>query len=333
MRNYGMFSRQNLPILVTSFNRPDCLHRVLIAIKAAGCTNLYFASDGPRNKVDELDIQRCIAIFREYFPEVPNDKYLLRGINLGCRLAMYENIKWFFGNVEYGVVLEDDCLPSENFFDVMIYGLTNFASKKDIFMISGYNPIAIDGLSNNQICYIKSIYPLVWGWGSWSNRMSRYSLDFRDYGNVVHSAQSLSKKYQWTWSAIAKWRQTMKLAGRGVFNTWDYSLTASAWRERMYSLHPSHNLIENIGFDSRATHTTKNPPSWATHKFERRKLSVKTSRVISYGMLESIRDQRIGRQVFSLHFKGFMRFQISRARMEITSLLQRTKLNQSRIRD
>ena len=43
-------------------------------------------------------------------------KTLFRDKNLGCKYAVSSAIDWFFENEEMGIILEDDCLPSQSFF-------------------------------------------------------------------------------------------------------------------------------------------------------------------------------------------------------------------------
>ena len=43
-------------------------------------------------------------------------KTLFREKNLGCKLAVSSGIDWFFENEGMGIILEDDCFPSQSFF-------------------------------------------------------------------------------------------------------------------------------------------------------------------------------------------------------------------------
>jgi hypothetical protein len=54
---------------------------------------------------------------------------------------------------------------------------------------------------------------------------------------------------------------------KGLIDTWDYSLTASAWRNGTKSLQFNYNSIINIGFDSAATHTVNKKPKWVPTTF------------------------------------------------------------------
>ena len=105
------------PVLLLIFNRPDITLRVFEQIKLAQPSKLYIAADGPRDNVpterELCDAARDILNFVDWECEV---KTLLRDINLGCKYAVSNSIDWFFENEEEGIILEDDCLPNDDFF-------------------------------------------------------------------------------------------------------------------------------------------------------------------------------------------------------------------------
>ena len=300
-------TKENIPILITSFNRPDLLSKVLGATKASGCLNIYFATDGPRNLDDKHKIQECIDILLSFFPAIQPKQILRHEVNLGCRIAMATNIKWFFGQVDLGIVLEDDCLPSPHFFDYLISTLEKFQSDGEVFLVSGYSPIAWHGSESIR----KSIYPLVWGWGSWADRIEKYEQNFKDYRKVVAQGHDLGRGKAWGFFGKFKWRLIMKHAGNGTFNTWDYSLTATAWRKQMYSIHSSTNFIENLGFRKDATHTNKDAPIWARRTLDANTTEGSLIPRLGYREKEANLDLELSRQIFTTTLKGWLRLKLS----------------------
>jgi len=99
------------------FNRPDTTQQVFEAIRQAKPPRLYVAADGPRaDKAGEHE--KCKEV-RQIATNVDWDcevKTLFREKNLGCRVGVSTAIDWFFENEEEGIILEDDCLPSQSFF-------------------------------------------------------------------------------------------------------------------------------------------------------------------------------------------------------------------------
>jgi len=276
-------------------------------VSYSNCQNIYFATDGPKNLIDEKKISECEKILFQFYPNITSNQILKHEFNLGCRLAMARNISWFFNQVEVGIVLEDDCLPSPSFFDYMIDTLEQFKHNEEIFMVSGYSPITWQNQENLRM----SIYPLVWGWGSWSDRIIKYELDFKDHKDLVAKAEVLGLQSVWGFFGRVKWRLLMKMAGIGALDTWDYSLTATAWRNRKYCIHTSINYIENIGFRDDATHTRKKAPKWAKRDFGKGTRSANCNTAMRYGPDQAEFDFELGLQIFGTNFNGWLRLKLS----------------------
>ena len=104
-------------VLFLVFNRPDTTKQVFKAIRQAKPPRLYVAADGPRadkpGEAEKVEQARRIAMQVDWDCEV---KTLFREKNLGCGKAVSSAIDWFFENEEEGIILEDDCLPSQSFF-------------------------------------------------------------------------------------------------------------------------------------------------------------------------------------------------------------------------
>ena len=103
----------NTPILFLVFNRPEETKLVLDGIRAIQPKQLFIAADGPRKNVAS-DTELCRLTRELIVSNIDWDcdvKTLFREDNLGCAKAVSGAITWFFENVEYGIILEDDCLP------------------------------------------------------------------------------------------------------------------------------------------------------------------------------------------------------------------------------
>ncbi len=129
----------NTPILFLTFNRLEETKQVFNEIKKYGPSKLYLASDGPRkNKEGEREIVKKI---REYILDnitwPCKVKILFRHKNLGCKYAVSSAIDWFFKNERRGIILEDDCLPSQSFFRFCEEMLTKYKNDREIMQISG----------------------------------------------------------------------------------------------------------------------------------------------------------------------------------------------------
>lgn len=251
-------------VLITFFNRPDNLRKLLIAIGPREDLDIYFAADGPRHLEDKNLIDECWQLISRYLPEHEDTKSLMRESNLGCKFAMKGNIDWFFTQVNRGIILEDDCIPNSDFFDFTIAALDKFNENKEIFGIAGS-----DFIKSNKILpetsFRLSRFPMVWGWATWSDRWGKYRVEIPD-GNKITKitadklfANRINPRYWFFKNVFA--RRFLEVE-KGIINTWDYSLVATLWRQDMKFLQLNGNSVVNVGFDQRATHTKGEAASW-----------------------------------------------------------------------
>ena len=106
----------NTPVAFVIFNRPDTTRQVFTEIANARPSKLLVVGDGPRpNRSGEAT--RCAAA-RAVIERVDWDCEVLTNyseVNLGCRRRVSSGLDWVFDTVEEAIVLEDDCLPREQF--------------------------------------------------------------------------------------------------------------------------------------------------------------------------------------------------------------------------
>ncbi|MDP2237968.1 MAG: nucleotide-diphospho-sugar transferase [Bacteroidales bacterium] len=240
------------PVLFLVFNRPDATKQVFEAIRKAKPPRLYVAADGPRISKDgeaQLVQQvRSIATNVDWDCEV---KTLFRDENLGCKYAVSVAITWFFQQEEQGIILEDDCLPSQSFFLFCEELLGRYKDDLRVWHISGNN--FQNGVKRGESSYYFSKFNHIWGWASWANRWSNYDVEIKSYdsfiaNNVLNDLFELDqdKKY---------WSNIFDLVNNGKIDTWDYQWTYTVWVNSGLSVLPNKNLVSNIGFGPTATHT------------------------------------------------------------------------------
>jgi hypothetical protein len=243
----------NTPVLFLIFNRPDTTLRVFKAIRQVSPKYLYIAADGPRpDRIGEKE--KCEAT-RAIIKQVDWDcevKTLFREKNLGCGKAVSSAITWFFDNVEQGIILEDDCLPHEDFFGYCEVLLEYYKNKPKVMFIGGSN--FQDGKKWGDASYYFSAINHVWGWASWRRAWQKYDFTLSKINELQFDA--ISKNYSKTISESNYWKKIFLRMKNNAIDTWDYQLLFSIWNASGISVIPNVNLISNIGFGDGATHTT-----------------------------------------------------------------------------
>ncbi|SVD11842.1 uncharacterized protein METZ01_LOCUS364696, partial [marine metagenome] len=167
------------PVLFLIFNRPDTTKQVFSAIQKARPPRLYVAGDGPRpeqsNEDEICEIARSIATNVDWDCEV---KTLFRDQNLGCQLAVSQAISWFFENEPEGIILEDDCLPSQSFFLFCQELLELFRNDENVGAICGFYSNELD--YKPSASYFFSRYLRVWGWAGWRRTFEGYDSQIKN---------------------------------------------------------------------------------------------------------------------------------------------------------
>jgi hypothetical protein len=247
------------PVLFMVFNRPETTVRVFETIRQVRPTKLYVAADGPRlnkNEINKIEEVRNIATKVDWPCDV---KTLFQNENLGCKIAVVTAIDWFFKNEREGIILEDDCLPDITFFRYCSEMIERYREDSRIAIISGTN---IYKTRSNEESYYFSKRPEIWGWATWRRVWSKYDQEMKCLGELITNknfVQSFDSGNDYEY-----WKKILERVKNGKVNTWDAQILYLLFCEGMLSIHPSENLVKNIGFGVEATHTN-NPESFLAH--------------------------------------------------------------------
>ena len=238
-------------VLFLIFNRPDTTKQVFEAIRKAKPPRLYVAADGPRadkpGEAEKVEQVREIAMQVDCDCEV---KTLFREENLGCGKAVSSAITWFFENEEEGIILEDDCLPSQSFFWFCEELLERYRGDMRIWHIGGYKHFE---LGHDKFSYNFSFYTPIWGWATWKRAWKYYDFDLSSYRlfrnelknyNLFRSQKETNHR-----------KMILDKVCSGSIDTWDYQWNFCVRINSGLSIRPSKNLVKNIGFGNNATHT------------------------------------------------------------------------------
>ncbi|MCL2295428.1 MAG: nucleotide-diphospho-sugar transferase [Spirochaetes bacterium] len=245
----------DIPILFLVFNRLDTTKQVFEEIRKAAPKKLYVASDGPRdNREGE---KKKVEAVRDYVLNSIDWNCELITLflekNLGCGKAVSNAITWFFENEEMGIILEDDCLPSQSFFPYCKELLGKYKNDTQIYHITGYNPLTSTKtpysyyFARNQHC---------WGWATWKRAWKHYNFDITDL-EVFIQTKKINKIFNRN-ADRDYWLNIFKKMEKHEIDTWDYQWTYSIFNNNGLCINPAENLITNIGFGPDATHTITN---------------------------------------------------------------------------
>lgn len=242
----------NVPILFLIFNRPEETSKVFEEIRKIKPAKLYIAADGPRlgKESDIVNCKKTRTIVNNIDWECQTFT-LFRDTNLGCGKAVSSSISWFFNQEEEGIVIEDDCLPHQDFFYYCRDLLSKYRNSDKVMFIGGTNYQQIENQHNNSYYY--STFSHVWGWASWARVWKQYDLDLKRYPKN-NFKEILTETFKYN-DLIKYWMQCYAVINRRLIDTWDYQLSISILYNKGLCIIPSKNLVSNIGFTTNSTHT------------------------------------------------------------------------------
>ncbi|MDR2057984.1 MAG: glycosyl transferase [Dysgonamonadaceae bacterium] len=249
----------NTAILLLIFNRLDTTQKVFEKIRSAKPKRLYVAADGPR---DADEAQKCEIVRNTIINQIDWEcslKTLFRDKNWGCREGVTQAISWFFENEIEGIILEDDCLPSDSFFGFCSQLLEKYRYDERIGHISGSNDQC--GNKRGDGTYYFSALTGVWGWAGWRRVWKDYDIEMKSYP-LFEQFNYLEKmpSHAPFW---AYWRHKFKTHYENKsFNSWDFQYAYLNLINNRLCINPNVNLTSNIGCSSaEAAHSDPNNPA------------------------------------------------------------------------
>jgi len=235
------------------FNRPDLTGVVFEQIKKARPKRLFIAGDGPRkDKPGDDDLCRQTRDLVLQGIDWPCEvKTLFRGENLGCKMAVSSAITWFFEQVEEGIILEDDCAPHPAFFGYCQELLEKYRSDTQVNFISG---TCLPGSASHvSDSYYFSKFSIIWGWATWRRVWQQYDVAIKDW-QYLKNSDWLENVFYGNGYFATGFKRLFESIDQG-YDTWDFQLFFLNLKSNSFNIHPAKNLISNIGFDERGTHT------------------------------------------------------------------------------
>jgi hypothetical protein len=243
------------PIILIVFNRPASTARVLSALAEVAPRRLFVVGDGPRSghATDGMRVKQVRELFDclAWPCDLVTD---FAATNLGCRRRVVSGLTWAFDQVEEAIILEDDIIPSRDFFRFCGELLGRYRDDDRIGSISGMNFVGERYASDSSYAFSK--YNLFWGWATWRRAWARYDDAMTCVGKS--GAEGLDALLARTFTLYRErvyWKRVLQRTACDRINSWGYRWLLSCWQAGMLGIAPRVSMVENIGVGHDATHT------------------------------------------------------------------------------
>lgn len=243
-----------IPILFVIFKRKEVSLRAFAQIKKVKPIKLYIACDGARPHVEgEAEMveatRKAILDTIDWECDVHTN---FQKTNLGCGMGVFNAINWLFENEERGIIIEDDCVMRDSFFQFVEEMLERYADDTRIGLVDGANYLEHVDIPDS---YVFSRYKSTNGWASWRRAWRLMDMDMSWRGTKYEL--SVIKNMGYKSKDVRYWKYRLKAVDLNDVSAWDWQWYFTLAANNMLGITPKYNLTTNIGFGEGATHTTE----------------------------------------------------------------------------
>ena len=209
------------------------------------------ALDVPRreNDLTKGRTQRIENLVMQYSDLFPGRIHLLKSSSSqGCGVSVLKGCEWIFSIERFAIILEDDCIPTDDFFNFVSHALPLIQESPDLFIAVGTQFKNLPP-SEQGIAILK--YPVFWGWAT---TKERWSMIHEELVKMISEGRPdlrhLDFKERIYWAAGC--RRVLE----GYVDTWDTLITTILLSKNWKTISPLASLVRNVGNDDLATHTS-----------------------------------------------------------------------------
>ena len=240
------------PVVLIGFNRPDLMSLAIMRVREYEPTKVYAIVDGSRpDKADLHLVSETIEEIRKI--DWPCDLVeVFSEENLGSARRILSGLDLVFAKEDFAIILEDDCIPSLDFFRFCDSSRSYLERYPNIGRVGGQNRWYS---KHSKLAGIPVQASGIWGWAT----TARVWKLFRNWQTQGHHRQksTIFRDVVTTSGVFRKIVRLKLLASSSNRNQWGVQFSMFTRHLGLLGLSPSVDLVENVGFDHRATRTKK----------------------------------------------------------------------------
>lgn len=232
------------PVLYIAYARPEYARQSFDAIKAAKPKKLYFYSNIAR--ADRPDEIRRNNEVRAMVNEVDWDCELrtyFRKDYVEIFPSLWSAIDWVFANEEQAIVIEEDAVATNGFFEYCEFMLEHYKDQKDVWLISGNNFTPEYSPKNLDVFF--SRYAGIWGWAGWRDRWEKMDRRMTSY-----PTEGKKVLIEYFGSRVQAWQMGKRLESTylkaQIDGPWDLIFWYNVMVNNGKFVRPSRPLVTNV---------------------------------------------------------------------------------------
>lgn len=242
--------KTDVAVLLLFFTRPEQTKKVFESIREARPSKLFLYQDGPREGKNDMEgIMACRKIVENIDWECEvHKKYLEK--NEGCDPSGFRARKWMFNFVEKGIVLEDDCVPSQSFYPYCKELLDRYENDPRVEMICGMNNLGTYECGDQDYFFTTS--GSIWGCAYWKRVIDEWDANY-NFANDRYADRILKGVMDdVVYNVFMPLSKQRSNSGIEFFESIQ---GADVYLNNRLNIVPCKNMISNVGLTFDAVHT------------------------------------------------------------------------------
>ena len=275
------------PVVLFLYQRPQATRKIIDLVIKAKIKKIYIFADGPKSSQEKIITSQLKSLINHYIKKYPKTTFIPKfsSNNIGLKDNIISGLNQVFAKESAAIILEDDCIPSLDFFKFTTQMLTKYKNNPKIMSVTG------SGVGEfSKFSYDFSRYQQCWGWGTWKRAWKLYD-----------PTLSNLKPLSWKDKYMKIYFNTMLFLTKvGQVKSWAFKWSYTHFVNHGLAIIPTGNLISNIGFDQVATNTkTKSPLS----NLKLNKLTLPLTHP------KSVKENlKLSRQIEKMYYKNIIAF-------------------------
>lgn len=248
----------DVPVAIIFFNRPDTLKVVFEAVRKVAPKKIFLIQDGARSEKngEQEKVQECRNIVAnvDWDCDVTKD-YSTK--NLGCGMRIYSGITRAFEEVDRLIILEDDIVPTQDFFEFCSILLEKYKDDQRIHRISGM--CHMGRYTGSPYSYAFTNISSCWGWATWKRAWEDmdYNMSFLDDKYTMRCFKANYRYKKDSGQLIKQGYARKKILDSGErLTSWTYQFSMGGRINNRLDITPCANLISCIGLTDNSEHAS-----------------------------------------------------------------------------
>lgn len=237
-----MSNNINTGILILAFNRPKSFGKLTQDILNTSNQNIFISIDGGSG-AKHLQVKKLANEFKKLYPS--RIQLNIMNTNHGVRFGVMKGIDWFYNNIKYGIILEEDLEILIENPDKLFNSIFKFLNTNEncVFNFSTFiNKSNQSTNSESNLTFYRNQDFYMWGWAAHRSTWT----DFKKSLNKNYISDFLRVTTNLNISEKIYWYAINRLVSKRQIDSWGYSfLFYSSVKKKLYV--PSKAIVRNIG--------------------------------------------------------------------------------------